>query len=46
MERKQIQKRPMFWRWVIVLALSIGFGMEWLPPEGRFFWLFSWIFTF
>ena len=35
MERKQIQKRPMFWRWVIVLALSIGFGMEWLPPEGR-----------
>lgn len=35
MERKQIQKRPMLWRWVIVLALSIGFGMEWLPPEGR-----------
>ena len=35
MERKQIQKRPMFWRWVIVLALSIGFGIQWLPPEGR-----------
>ena len=35
MERKQIQKRPMFWRWVLVLALSIGFGIQWLPPEGR-----------
>ncbi len=35
MERKQIQKRPMLWRWVIVLALSIGFGIQWLPPEGR-----------
>ena len=35
MERKQTHNRPMFWRWVIVLAVSIGFGIQWLPPEGR-----------
>ena len=35
MERKQTSGRPIFWRLLIVLAISIGFGIQWLPPEGR-----------
>jgi SecD/SecF fusion protein len=35
MERNQTQNRPMLWRWFIVLSLSIGFGIQWLPTGGQ-----------